>query len=634
MNKRFPLVTYALAAGFASALGLYQLIPVETITTKIGLVILIVGIISAGLCVPVMKQVIKADVNYRWGLLMTGTFAAAAALTFLFHLSLPQKELLLQNQKIIMTLNAHWDPAEPEQQPIEFLSLNNGYRGFAFDQFQFSANWEKQKDAIILTAPQTHGSISFAGKTGKQVSIFFKPGSATTELNVDWGDGSNEKVALQKNDDETTPRMISHDYGETVSRLEILNFLFNLLPVIFMIWILLSLYLLILILILRKRDRTFRALFIGFSIATVIIRFTNAYNFPLGFDEGTYARAAMRYADRIEAMKPAEIPQVEYNLEHPALIKLAFALPAVFDGREEFDRFQLNNINHSDLRREDYTIYTSRLTNGLVSLLTVQSLTVCVHPITGFLFMIHSMASEYGAQAKLEAFPMLFSFLAIWFFARFLSDYSLNSEKGYKKVLALSAFFLGLTAASKLVYCIVAFAMIAMILDYFCRKKLKGVKIFPVLMLFAVGSVAVFFIFNPSFWVNTPARLHGMLSYHQSYQDNARSIYPWWQPIIWMTRSVPLQSGIPGYTNPLTRDPAKFFFAADELIILFALLGSLRFIKQKTIYFYWFLSALIFLLAWGTKWQQYACVVTIPICIAATIGIQRLAIRIVQYSSK
>lgn len=633
MNKRFPLVTYALAAGFASALGLYQLIQVETITTKIGLVIFVAGIISAGLCALVLKQVIKADVNYRWGLLMAGTFAVATALTFLFHLSLPQKELLLQNQKITMTLNARWDGANTEQQPVEFLSLNNGYRGYAFDQFQFSVNWKRQKDAVILTAPQTQGSISFAGKTGKQVSVFFKPGSATTELSIDWGDGTSEKITLRKNDDETTPRMVPHDYGETASRLEFLNFLFNLLPVIFMIWVLLSIYTLILILILRKRDQTFRALFILISLSTIVIRFTNSYHFPLGWDEGTYARAAMRYAEKIQTLHIQEIPAVEYNLEHPALIKLAFSLPIVFNGREYFDRFDLNTGNKAELKQEEYTIYTSRLVNAGVALVTVQSLTTLIHPITGFLFMIHSLAAEYGAQAKLEAFPMLFSFLAIWFFLRFLSAYELN-PKTKKRDLWVAALFLGLTAASKIIYCLIVFAMAGTVIELAVRKRISLAGLIMPLIQFGVFSIMIFFLFNPILWIHPWERLKGMALYHQNYQAKARDVHPWWQPLVWITRSVAHQTEEYATKNPIAKDPEHFFFSADELIFLLGCYGFRGFFKSYRTYAYLFFIALGFLFAWGSKWEQYACVVTIPICIAATIGIQKLAVQITHYGSK
>ncbi|NMA11894.1 MAG: hypothetical protein GX933_01730 [Chloroflexi bacterium] len=633
MNKRFPLTIYVLAAGFASALGLYQLIPVETITTKIALVILFAGIISAGLCALLLKQFIKTDRNYRWGLLMAGTFAVATALVFLFHLSLPQKELLLQNQKITVTLNVSWNPANTEQQPIEFLSLNNGYRGYAFNHFQFSDNWEKRKDAVTLENPETQAMISFAGKTGKQVSMFFRPGSALTDLTVDWGDGSSEKIALQKNKDEFNPHMITHDYGETAYSLEVLNFIFNLLPVIFMIWILLSIYLLILILILRKRDRTFRTLFILISLATIVIRFTNSYHFPLGFDEGTYARAAMRYGEKIKSFHIEEIPQVDYNLEHPALIKLAFALPIAFDGREYFDRFGLNSINNAELEREDYTIFTARLINAVFAFATVQALTVLIHPITGSLFMIHSLAAEYGAQARLEAFPMLFSFLAIWFFLRFLNAYELD-PKTKKRDLWVAAIFLGLTAASKIIYCLVVFAIAATVIELVVSKRISLPGLIIPLIQFGFFSVLIFFLFNPILWVQPLERLKNMVLYHQRYQANARDVHPWWQPIVWITRSVVHQTEGYAPKNPIAKDPKQFFFSADELIFLLGCYGFSRFFKKYRTYAYLFFIAIGFLLVWGTKWEQYACVVTIPICIAATIGIQKLASRIIQYDSK
>ena len=170
--------------------------------------------------------------------------------------------------------------------------------------------------------------------------------------------------------------------------------------------------------------------------------------------------------------------------------------------------------------------------------LTVQVLAVLIHPFAAFFFMIHSLAEEFGAQARLEAMPMLFSFLSIWFFSQFLKGTELRQKKGNLKWLILSALFLGMTAASKIIYCVIAFAILAAAIESGVRQRNIWKELFGSLVLFGIIAIGSFFIFNPSVWYDPIGRISMMIGFHENYQVKASDIYPWWQPIAWVSRSV------------------------------------------------------------------------------------------------
>ena len=120
---------------------------------------------------------------------------------------------------------------------------------------------------------------------------------------------------------------ISHDYGPSAGRFELFNFLINLLSVVSFIFALVMLYWVLVYAFVRKRTKAFKTAFIIISLSTVLIRVVSVYTFPLGWDEGTYSRAAMRYADKALSFQWKEIPSITYNHEI-GLVKLTFAIPS------------------------------------------------------------------------------------------------------------------------------------------------------------------------------------------------------------------------------------------------------------------------------------------------------------------
>ncbi len=595
--------------------GCFQMLPGESLTEKTALFLIVVFLISisAGrFLFGGVHKYFSLSLRVRWTLLAAGAIVAILLVSF-FHLSFPQKELALPVRSIQITVQAETD------NPVTFLSLNNGYRGISLTEFLSEGDWQRNGDAFVLGNPSEKNSLRYAGKAGQNAALFFRSSVAGCQLQIDWGDGKVESVPLITTLDEAGPQMIRHDYGESAAAAEKWNFFINLLSVWMLLAVALALYFHVLTGLMTRRSRKFAAIFLLLTASTVVIRTVNVYNFPLGWDEGTYSRAAMRYSEKMLAFQWADIPAITYNHEHPAFVKLMYAIPATLDGRAYFERFGWAQGNRGELGKEDYTIFTSRLVSAVFSLWTVQALTLLVHPLAGFFFMIHSFGEEFGAQARLEAIPTLFSFLSVWIFWSALAAFRRKEELPLRKIV-FSAVLLGLTAASKIMYCVIAFAITAIAIETLITYHERRKELIRTMIIMSFLSLLSFFIFNPSLWYAPMSRVTMMFGFHEQYQSNAREIYPWWQPVVWMTRSIAHHSSHFAPKSPLGKSPEKFFFSADELIVLLACLGVPQLFRKKRIYLYWFVIGTIFLFLWGTKWVHYACIVTVPICIAACYG--------------
>ncbi|HOU19699.1 MAG TPA: hypothetical protein PK898_06390 [Flexilinea sp.] len=610
----------------AATLGLYQMLPLMHFNTK--LTALLIGFFLAGtffLFFFIRFLAKKISINHKMiGIFIVASVFLSILITFLFHLSFPQKEIVLPNRKI--HIDVFPDQALADKTKIQFLSLYNGYRGISLSDFSTYGDWKRENDQLVLENFQNGDALEFKGKAGRNIHLYFMVGPRSGKIRIDWGDGSSESYDLSSPMNEEDSLRISHDYGPSAGRFELFNFLINLLSVVSFIFALVMLYWVLVYAFVRKRTKAFKTAFIIISLSTVLIRAVSVYTFPLGWDEGTYSRAAMRYADKALSFQWKEIPSITYNHEHPALVKLTFAVPVILDGRPYYQRFGLNTRNNAMLGKEDYTIFTGRIVSAVFSLWTVQALAVLIHPFAAFFFMIHSLAEEFGAQARLEAMPMLFSFLSIWFFSQFLKGMELRQKKGNLKWLILSALFLGMTAASKIIYCVIAFAILAAAIESGVRQRNIWKELFGSLVLFGIIALGSFFIFNPSVWYNPIGRISMMIGFHENYQAKASDIYPWWQPIVWVSRSVAHHSDKFFSKSPLGKSPEHFFFSADELIFILACIGFFKIPREYRIYFYWFIFGLFFLFIWGTKWVQYACVVTAPLCIAAYFGSKKVSV--------
>jgi len=180
--------------------------------------------------------------------------------------------------------------------------------------------------------------------------------------------------------------------------------------------------------------------------------------------------------------------------------------------------------------------------------------------------------------------------------------------------LVVSAVFLGLTAASKYLYCLVA---IAILIDWFMDAKqennLNGFLRHSA--LWGVIAVAIFFAADPYLWPNPIGRLQESVFYHAGYAAGASEVqganFPFWQPFVWLNMS------------PTAWHRDVFVIAPDLLITILAAFSFIQLWKKKRVYALWLGIAICFLLLWPTKWPQYILVLTVPLSLAAaeTIGL-------------
>jgi 4-amino-4-deoxy-L-arabinose transferase-like glycosyltransferase len=214
----------------------------------------------------------------------------------------------------------------------------------------------------------------------------------------------------------------------------------------------------------------------------------------------------------------------------------------------------------------------------------------------------------------LESLPALTSLLAVVCYTRWKRKRTRNID-GW---LVTSALFLGLTAASKYLYCVAGIAILVdWILEAIQAKQL-GKSILPVLCWGLVG-ILIFLIFDPYLWPNPIARLQESIFNNVSYSSNSIEVqkagYPFWQPLVWLTMS------------PYIWHPQAFYFAIDPLISALAVFGLPGIWKKQRVFLLWFATSLLFLLLWPTKWPQYIITLTAPLALLAAEGIMTLFVR-------
>jgi ABC-type sugar transport system permease subunit len=207
----------------------------------------------------------------------------------------------------------------------------------------------------------------------------------------------------------------------------------------------------------------------------------------------------------------------------------------------------------------------------------------------------------------LEPLPALTSLLAVLFYVK--------SRSRWNRWALLSAVALGLTAASKYLYCVAGLAILAHWLwvsrpDDGLRSRAAWRRWLWPVALWGLVSLAVFWAADPYLWADPFGRLEQSLLFHGAYAQSAhvRQVgYPLWQPFVWLMGPVPWHPGV-------------FVVALDLYITLLAGLGLRRMWRQQPVFGLWLGLALGFLLVWPTKWPQYILILTAPLSLAAAEG--------------
>ncbi len=326
---------------------------------------------------------------------------------------------------------------------------------------------------------------------------------------------------------------------------------------------------------------------------------------PIDYDEDDYLGAGQRYLAAFRSGDWQAVVNYDFNYEHPPLTKLIYALVQlpVPDAPLIPEKDPSTPIAAS-LPQPQFTF--ARISSVVFGTLQAAALAL-IDPLAGLILALNNWQIKYTSQIMLEPLPALTSLLTVLCYTQ-----SKRRRAGW---LFASAVMLGITAASKYVYCIAGLAVLA---DWLAHtlvgiNKKKWAEVARSLLPMAAwggGALVVFYAFDPYLWVNPFERLWQSLAYHGSYATSQyvrNAGYPFWQPLVWLTSSPPWH-------------PGAFWVSLELLYAVLAVLGFKNLWKTQRVQALWLMMALVFLLVWQTKWPQYILILTAPFSLAAAQG--------------
>ena len=358
------------------------------------------------------------------------------------------------------------------------------------------------------------------------------------------------------------------------------------------------------------------------TMVALLTRLRAADLLPIDYDEDGYLAASQHYALAIAAGDMSAIINYRFTYEHPPLAKIAYGLallplpetPLIREASPFFPP-------PSTLPQPHF--HVARLLSVSFGVLDV-TLLALLNPLAGLFLAIFSWQIKYTSQVMLESLPSLTSTLAVLCYVRGRrSQMSLAGGRlRWNHWMLFSAVALGLTAASKYTYCVVG---VAILVDWLWANVQENrtdrtstssiVGIVPglgAILLWGAMAMVIFVAADPYLWTNPFARLRQSLLYHHDFGISVlvqNAGMPIWQPVIWLTQSVPWH-------------PDIFVVRLDLWITLLAVLGFRRLWSRQRVFALWLLIALGFLMIWPTKWPHYVLTLTTPLTLAAASGVQ------------
>lgn len=325
---------------------------------------------------------------------------------------------------------------------------------------------------------------------------------------------------------------------------------------------------------------------------------------PIDYDEDDYMRAAQEYAAVIRSGDLRGLSDYNYRPEHPPLPKILYGWAMAGDPEVPLIPDRPTTASPAQFLPRPHLNH-ARTLGAVFGTLTV-ALVALLNPLAGLALAFHTFTIKYVSQVMLESLPSLTSLLMVLAYLR--------SKKSPRPAawLAISAIFLGLTAASKYLYCVIG---IAILIDWFLenRKTGKLVTWLAAVLPWGLLSIAVFFAANPYLWLDPLNRLSESVFYHAGYASGAEEVqragYPFYQSLVHMFFS-PFWWGQNG----------AFAFPYDPFIAIFSLLGLKRLWNKERLYVLWLIVALAFLFVWPTKWAQYNIILSVPLAFSAAEG--------------
>lgn len=341
---------------------------------------------------------------------------------------------------------------------------------------------------------------------------------------------------------------------------------------------------------------------------------------PIDYDEDDYLGAAQRYAQFLATGDVQGLVDYAYNYEHPPLTKLLYGAailplpPAPLLPEQSSTVPPAKSLPQPHLR-------IARTVSAVLGALEVLALAI-LQPLAGLLLAVHTWTIKYTSQVMLEPLPSLTSLLTVLFYLKSRRSRSSGRTRAATGWSILSAVALGLTAASKYTYCIVALAIAAdAVWPALAARSPRdrpgapdrhlAAAVFD-LLLWGLIALAIFFAANPRLWSDPLGRLAQSLRYHGEYAQSAhvqQANFPFWQPLVYLLGPVPWHPGV-------------FVVMLDTFITVLAGLGLGRLWREYRVCALWLAIGLGFLLVWPTKWPQYILTITAPLSLAAGLGFQ------------
>ncbi len=331
------------------------------------------------------------------------------------------------------------------------------------------------------------------------------------------------------------------------------------------------------------------------AVLALVLRWQAATHLPADYDEAIYLRGAQAYADGLRAGNPSVI-FTDDSPENPPLMKLLFGLalttqPALPPVDTDLNQPLPANLLHA---ARAVAVFFGACAVFLMAL---------VSPAAGAALAIHTLHIKYASEVLLEALPFAASLLCVLSYQK--------SNRELNKWLALSAIALGVTAASKYLYCIVALAILA---DWLLNMKRAALTLNArnVLVWGAVALIA-FLVVNPYLWPDPVGRLFSSLTFHRANSSLAINAekYVAWQPLVWLSAAS-------------TFRPDALWLRLDPIILVLAAAGVMALWRRQRVHALWLLLGLAFLLIYSNKWPQYPLIVVAPICLSAGLAVEAL----------
>ena len=335
---------------------------------------------------------------------------------------------------------------------------------------------------------------------------------------------------------------------------------------------------------------------------------------PVDYDEDDYLLAAQQYASLIRSGDWKGFTETNYRPEHPPLAKIIFGISILPLPEAAPIPDQSTNADPNQSLPKDQ-LHNARVASAAFGILESLLLAI-INPLAGLFLAVHTFTIKYTSQVMLEAFP---AFTSLAMVLCYIQSKRVKVYRAKKKRLngwlVGSAIFLGLTAASKYLYCVVG---IAILIDWYLSRKdnSDNKRLLPKLLLWGIIALFVFFIADPYLWPAPIERLKESIFFHASYSQSAHvqeTGWPLWQPLIWLAQSVQWHPGV-------------FVISIDLLISILAIAGLSRMWARERVFGLWLGTAIVFLLIWPTKWPQYILILTAPLSYAAAEGFKGLIV--------